>query len=106
MSIMTWKAAFSDEWAPKILADCPDSDEVAAIIALVEETLIPITREGYRIACNGSCCKAPQGINWTVGIEFESVEMAATVAEAMTRSFGPPEVTTIAAIAGGPAIAP
>ena len=104
MSIMTWKYDFTDEWEPKIVAEYPDNDEVAAIIALVEEILIPITREGYRIACQGSCCKAPQGINWTVGIGFESVAIASVFAEEMARKFGPPEEALIAGTASPPAI--
>lgn len=89
-SILSWRCEFADG-EPTIVVEYPSTDEMAAIAALVEDTLRHLTREGYDIHCNGSCCKAPQCINWTVTMEFESVESANTVAQAMQLRFGAPK---------------
>jgi hypothetical protein len=90
MSIMTWGRGRVDD-RPTIVVEFPNSDEMATVIHLVEQTLAPITREGYRLKCDGSCNKAPQGINWEVVIEFESDAMADVVAKSMITWFGPPQ---------------
>jgi len=88
-SILSWRCTFSDG-DPVIVVEYPSSDEVAALTEIVEGTLRRLTREGYEIRCIGSCCKAPQGLNWTVTIVFESVESANAVAQALQLRFGEP----------------
>ncbi len=89
MSVVTWKYELSDEGEPRIVVEYPDNDEVRRVIGVVED----VTRNGFGIRCDGSCCKAPQGINWTITIEFEAMADAVLVAETMRREFGEPETS-------------
>ncbi len=101
MSIMTWKCEMNEDDDAMIVVDYPDNEEMAAVIELVETALRPVTREGFNISCDGNCNKAPQGINWTVRIAFESVAMANVAAQAMQARYGQPEGMSVAEFALG-----
>ncbi len=89
MSIMSWKCDFTDEDEPKICVEYPNDAEVGAVIELIKMTVVRNSREGFEITCHGLCAKAPQGINWSVTVVFETVRIASIVADEMTRSYGP-----------------
>lgn len=54
-------------------ADVLDTTELHAAIECIEQTLMHSpTRAGYSIETKGTCAKGPQGLWWSVNIEFEN----------------------------------
>lgn len=97
LSILEWSYDFTDrgDRGPVITVSYPDNEEMAAVIDLLDRGLAADTREGYEVNCRGLCCKAPQGINWTMVVEFESPEVAVMAAGLIRERFGPPKVMTL-----------
>lgn len=85
--MLAWNCDFTDRSAPIIHIQFSDLIEFAFICNEIEKALLLITREGYSISVEGLCNKAPQGINWRMSIEFESMQVALAV-DAMMQKFG------------------